>query len=122
MLCSNRYYFNGSTCTPVNPQCKSYEMSSGMCTSCYPGYMLFNGTCPPAPPKDPNCKIVTPEGCTECYESYYLNSEAKCIQINPLCKSSNSSTGLCLSCFKGYSLRNGQCSQAFADPNCAKYD
>ena len=92
-----------------------------MCTSCYPGYMLFNGTCPPAPPKDPNCKTVTPTGCILCYDSYYLNDN-KCIQINPLCQTSNTSTGLCLSCYKGYSLMNGQCSQAFADPNCAKYD
>ena len=64
VLCSNRFYYDGLKCIPVNPNCKSYAMDSGLCTDCYPGYMLYNGTCPPAPPKDPNCKKVTPLGCS----------------------------------------------------------
>jgi hypothetical protein len=120
-LCSNRFFFEGSQCVPVNPMCKSYDLRTGLCTDCYPGYMLSNGTCPPAPPKDPNCKVVTPQGCSECYQSYYV-SNGNCLVINTLCKTSNGTTGECLSCYQGYSLRNGSCDSTLADPNCAKYD
>ena len=33
--CSNRFFFNSLKCVPVNPSCKSYEMQTGGCTSCY---------------------------------------------------------------------------------------
>ena len=118
--CSNRFFFNGQKCVPVNPSCKSYNMTTGACASCYEGYMLFAGGCPPAPPKDPNCKIIVPQGCVQCYQSYYVKN-GKCEVIDTLCKTSNDSTGQCVSSFSDYQLVNGSCCSAFADPHCIKY-
>ena len=40
------------------------------CTSCYPGYYLYNKTCVE---KDKNCLNVKDNvGCTSCYPGYYL--------------------------------------------------
>lgn len=43
--CSNRFYLNKATklCSMVNPQCQTYDKESGSCTSCYKGYVLYQG-------------------------------------------------------------------------------
>lgn len=120
VLCSNRFYFAASKCEPVNPNCKSFSMSNGSCTDCYPGFMLNDGNCMAAPPKDPYCKTVTISGCGECFQSYFLQNNT-CLPINTLCRSADSN-GRCLTCYSGYTLRDGLCSAAFTDPNCVRYD
>lgn len=58
-----------------------------------------------------------------CYSGYFFSqSEGRCKNFNPLCKTSNIVDGTCTACFPGYSLSGGQCVIAFQDPNCQKFD
>lgn len=43
-----------------------------------------------------------------------------CKQVDPLCRTHDSNSGVCTSCYPGYTLANGQCSivQASQIPNC----
>jgi proprotein convertase subtilisin/kexin type 5 len=122
--CSNRYYFSGSKCIPVNPLCQNYT-STGLCSSCYPGYQVSGGNCVLAGQKDdPFCRSFNNNSvCTACYSGYfYSQGLAQCKAFNPLCKTSNIVDGTCTSCYPGYTLGNGDCRVAFQDPNCQKFD
>jgi hypothetical protein len=49
LQCSTRYYFNlNGICTAVSPQCQTWDIKTGSCTSCYQGYTLMNGVCNPS--------------------------------------------------------------------------
>ena len=75
--CSQRYYYNGEKCVPVNPLCREYN-STGACTSCYPSYRVQGTKCIIAPTQDPNCKSSSLDGvCFECYTSYFSRN-GKC--------------------------------------------
>lgn len=47
-----------------------------------------------------------------------------CKRVNPLCKTSNSFTGKCETCYPGYQLNAnaGSCDVFFRDPNCKTFD
>lgn len=65
----------------------------GQCTSCYPGYSLASGVCAAAIKSDPYCETNNANGqCMKCYTGYYLNNN-KCTALNPLCKTSNTTSG-----------------------------
>lgn len=60
-----------------------------------------------------------------CSNSYYFNSAGLCTQVNPNCKSSDSS-GNCLTCYAGYHLEGNLCTlvvhQALTDTLCNKFE
>jgi hypothetical protein len=99
--------------------------------------------------KDPNCPVKNPQfstnkpvsvdnqRCSTCYKGFYYDlSYEKCQPYNPLCKTVDSQN-ICLSCYMGYVLFNGNCTvnngqmpstvkaSSIAtrqiDPNCQKY-
>lgn len=43
-------------CKQVSPLCKTYDINSGACTSCYKGNEVSNGNCVVAVTQDPHCK------------------------------------------------------------------
>lgn len=44
LQCSQRYYFGQNrVCTPVSNNCNGYDAISGVCTSCYQSFTLYNG-------------------------------------------------------------------------------
>ena len=63
--------------------------------------------------------------CLECSKGYVFNLNGVCAKVSDLCRSSDTS-GLCLSCYKGYDLINGQCAERIddgpTDLGCAKWD
>lgn len=125
-MCSQRYYVspNTRTCVPVNPLCNEYN-SSGECTSCYSGYTVSGGQCIITQARDPNCRTPVGNACQSCYAGYFYSSSAGlCKLLNPLCKTSNASTGACTSCYPGYNLDNGSgnCVVFFRDPNCKEFN
>lgn len=67
---------------------------------------------------DPNCRLLGSNGvCSECYYSYYYNTQTGlCVSVNPLCSTWNK-LGFCLSCYPGYSLFNNQCVVSGANTN-----
>lgn len=46
LSCSKGFFFNvEKICTPVSDQCTSFDSQTGLCTSCFKGYDVVNGTC-----------------------------------------------------------------------------
>jgi len=61
---------------------------------------------------------------------YYFNADIVCVRVNDLCRTWDNA-GVCLSCYLGYILENGVCSQspvfpghqaAVANPLCKKWN
>jgi hypothetical protein len=63
--------------------------------------------------------------CKKCYKGYFVKF-GKCEQVNPICMTSNSVSGACLTCYPGYGLSGDNCTVAAvqnkADVNCKTYD
>lgn len=123
LLCANGYYLPQSNiCTVINPLCKSSNMTTGACTSCYTGYLLSASNCIAITADSiPYCAQVTQGQCSACINGYLL-SNTTCIAANPLCATYNSN-GNCLSCITGYTFQQGSCilPSLGIDPNCAFY-
>lgn len=122
--CSSRFYMRNSFCTPINPLCKTFNISTGNCLSCYPGYYLSNGGCfiGADPNTDINCKLKDNlNRCLQCYSNYFLATNLTCVLANPLCKTLNITSGACLTCYPGYTLVDSDCvisNSNNSDPNC----
>ncbi len=43
--CSPYWFFKEGQCTPVSTLCKTYDLSTGACLSCFLGYSLADGGC-----------------------------------------------------------------------------
>jgi hypothetical protein len=128
IACYTGYFYNQALakCHPFNTLCKTSNLADGSCTSCFPGYTLANGNCQVAF-QDPNCQSFDQSKgtCSACSNSFYLGSDGKCRQVNPLCKTSDKNTGACLSCYPGYVLQAAQCLQggnSTMDVNCQSFD
>lgn len=125
--CSAKYYMMQGACTRVSPLCKTYSTSSGSCLTCYPGYYLAGGACWAGndPNLDPNCNLRGTTGeCLQCIASYYISSNGYCKASDPLCKTFNRTNGHCLTCYKGYVLKETVCAMettGVTDPNCLKF-
>ena len=122
--CSTRFYNSLGTCKLVSPLCKDYDRVIGLCTQCYPGYVLTNGICAIANSKneDLSCKEKKNNICTECYNGYYLNSKTNvCTIQNILCKTINKENGNCITCYDGYVVDGNTCaiaSEQTTDVHC----
>lgn len=131
LQCQASYYLgDNGYCKAANPLCKTFNISSGNCLTCYKGYVVKGTTCALATSDttDPNCLKFLPSGlCSECYVSFYP-SAGVCKQVNPLCRSANYTDGACLSCYPGYTLTKGACiipniyNQQAQDPYCLSFD
>jgi hypothetical protein len=124
--CSSRFFMKGTMCTPINPLCRTFNITTGNCLSCFPGYYLSNGNCLVGsnPNSDVNCKLRDAVGkCLQCYSGYFLSANITCMTSNPLCKTIDFTNGACLSCYNGYTVSSGNCvisSDNASDPNCFK--
>jgi hypothetical protein len=115
--CSAGYYIGtGGICTPVNPQCATYNMNNGNCLSCYAGYAISGTTCvvAPTPVSNPWCSQYTPAGsttCTRCYNPYYIGSNGICTPASASCNGYDMLTGHCTACYAGWHLNttSGAC-------------
>ena len=132
LACSNRWAFNSNrVCVPVSDNCNTYSVS-GACTSCFKGYHLNNGQCSvssAAGPTDLGCATWdwNNQVCLACSNRWFFNSNKVCTPVSNDCNQYNSISGACVTCFKGYSLSNGQClvSSANSSPTdlgCATWD
>ncbi len=127
--CSDRYYLDsGAICQPVNTNCKTYNTQTGACLSCYPGFGIVETTCLPGVSTssyDPNCNQFNGSLCIKCSEGYYHPTSGPCTQINPSCKTADSTSGHCTSCFPGFTVQNGLClvgSTVSVVSNCNQLD
>lgn len=115
VACSERAYFNiEGVCVPVSSNCNTWDPFSGFCLTCYKGFVLIDGSCSLAPevkPSDLGCKSWDwdSQTCLSCSKDFVFNKNDACVPVSDLCKESDSQTGLCTACFKGYDLTSGSC-------------
>ena len=130
--CYNRYYLSETGCKEVNPLCKGYDLNTGACTSCYPGYKISGSQCVLPDPEeiDGNCKefsISNPEVCVLCYQGYSVIN-GKCTIRDDLCAEYSQADSRCTACYSGYTLnQNNRCvitdstqTVGISDANCIK--
>ena len=134
LACSKNWVFNANkVCVPVSDQCASSD-SNGNCLTCFKGYDLKDGACifsvfNNAKPADSGCATWDWDNqvCLACSKNWVFNNDKKCVPVSDQCASSDSN-GNCLTCFKGYDLKDGACIfSAFnnakpADSGCATWD
>lgn len=112
--CVYRMFVNASgMCAGIDENCNEYNQSTGACLSCYPGYSnaANSSRCAILVDADPNCQARANSSlCLKCYAGFYFSLEnIKCLQVNQLCATFNSTTGHCLTCYDGYALAQGNC-------------
>ena len=116
LKCSYGWVFNANkVCVPVSDQCKAHDVS-GDCTECFKGYDLKKGQCVfsdfnNAKPADSGCATWDWDNqvCLACSKGWVFNDKHSCVASSDLCKSIDSKSGDCTSCYEGYDLQNGQC-------------
>jgi proprotein convertase subtilisin/kexin type 5 len=65
-----------------------------------------------------NCRQYQSNVCVQCAQSFYMLNNL-CVAQNPQCKDINTTTGVCISCYPGYTLQAGTCTiPRNIDPNC----
>jgi hypothetical protein len=47
--CSTRFYLLDGACTPIDPNCKTFDYATSLCSECYSGFTLANNICAIAP-------------------------------------------------------------------------
>ena len=124
LVCSDRSVNIIGVCAAVSDQCKTWSLDftpchtcndgwlqPGVCTSCYDGWSLYNGVCtvtstspPPPPPSNYLCVTFATDGsCLVCSNRSVLK-DGICVAVSDLCNTWDSTTGLCTSCYGGYTL------------------
>jgi len=124
LKCSNNWVFNSkNVCVPASDQCASHD-ASGACLTCYKGYDLKDGQClysdsNNAKPSDLGCGLWNwnEQVCLKCSNNWIFNNNKKCVPVADQC-ASNDQKGNCLTCYKGYDLKEGLC--LFSESNNAK--
>jgi hypothetical protein len=110
--CSTNFYFNQQhICCAVPSTCQIFDIQSELCTQCYPGYDLSNGTCIASyinVALDAGCKRWTLGVCVECSFRWFLGKDSKCQQVDGSCLNWTDN-GICETCYDGYQLINGSC-------------
>ena len=119
--CSSRWVLaKTGSCVQVSDLCSTYSEESGLCASCYKGYNLEGGVClfsNQAAAANVGCRTWKDGVCTECAERFVFNAIGNCITVADQCRTWDTSSGLCNSCYRGYDLNNGSC--LYSDSNNA---
>ena len=73
--CSSRFFMRNGLCTPVSPLCRTFNVTIGICLSCYQGYTLSVGSCRiGVSNEDIYCRLKNNNNiCVQCYPNYYLS-------------------------------------------------
>ncbi len=99
---------NFGRCVFLDPECKQYEQSSGICKACYIGYSLDSTfACIKSSVQDVRdalCAEWNEDICIKCSFGAFFNSLGVCSQADSSCKAFNEVTGKCSSCYNGYSV------------------
>ena len=117
LTCSQWWVINSTTnvCIPVSDLCRDYDISNGQCTACYQGFNLNNGACVAidlagVQIPDLGCRTWdwNNQVCLACSTNWVLINNV-CVPVSDQCATFNSTTGNCITCYKGYNLDQGRC-------------
>lgn len=115
LRCSEDWVANPSgLCVPVSDHCATYNTVSGLCLTCYKGYVLNQGKCQLAPEQkvsDVGCAQWDwdSQKCLKCSQRWVKDQNNRCVPVSDNCAIHNSA-GSCTGCYNGYVLnQNGKC-------------
>jgi proprotein convertase subtilisin/kexin type 5 len=102
------------------------------CTSCFNGYVLASGSCIFSPlnsalPPDAGCALWnwSNQTCVACSHFWFFKNGV-CTPVSDLCKTYDNVIGVCLTCYLGYDLVNGNCvistTNSKSDIGCANWN
>lgn len=94
----------------ADPRCVRCD-SSEKCSVCYDNKLPFEGRCKDSKiiGKDPNCLVMTGEGCALCQESFAFDENGECRLAPPLCQEVTADR-ICATClFGAYMDEEGNC-------------
>ena len=100
--CYDQFYVRLGVCIKFNDLCKTSNQITGACLDCYQGYSLVSGDCVIAQQvttasSDIYCIKWNGNVCQTCSSGFfYSQSSGKCQQTDPLCKTTNQVTGICV--------------------------
>lgn len=129
--CAKDYYMgSGGLCVQASTTCNTFDPANGNCLTCFSGWILTNNSTCVADPnsvRDPYCARFANGSCVSCSSGYYFNASKACVQVDPFCKTFNSSALVCAKCYSGFALVGGVCSlgagsQPVLDVNCKLFD
>jgi hypothetical protein len=94
--CVEGFYISNGQCLQVTAYCQAYSMQTGVCLSCFQGYVFQNSVCIyPSLGVDPNCGFYTGSYCSTCKSGYVLVNYF-CTASDPHCLSYDGSGMNCL--------------------------
>ena len=121
--CSQGSYFNpDGICEVVSAFCKTFDFDNIVCSECYEGYNLNNGTCirTDSSLEDSTCAEWLNGVCAQCVPRAYFDFDNNCVMVSDLCDTFNDFSGECTSCYSGYSLSDGECIVSASSSDCVK--
>ena len=104
--CLPRNFVRDGVCVEVSDQCKTWNNVNGDCTSCYEGWTLRDGDCVIADAPSQGGS----NGGSCFFREVRINGQ--CVKVNDQCRTWNTTTAACTSCYGGYTLSNGACRSA----------
>ena len=124
MKCSHRYYLKNNQCFAIPTECFSYDVNSGVCYSCNPGFVLNGGLCEADRPS----VFYDSKKCFACLPGYRAVG-GKCVYVpkmtndirkrNTLCFEWDKTT--CVQCMPGTYLSSRNICELI-DPFCRDFD
>lgn len=79
LKCKTAYYINYGNCLKASDQCKTFNINTGACETCYDGFTIKNRDCvsststPTTPQPSDNCQLRSGTLCIKCNDRYYLS-------------------------------------------------
>lgn len=125
LKCKPGFYINTGNCLKANDQCKTFNLNTGACETCYDGFVVRNRDCvllSGISNEDDLCELRSGSLCIKCKDRYYLSYEGplpSCKRVNSLCQNYNEYNGDCYTCIDGYVFNNGNCIQPSSNNNNA---
>ncbi len=144
------FYINSGNCLKANTQCKTFNVNTGSCETCYEGFAVVGRECLAGGSNinnnslpggsnmsttvvDDHCQLKSGMLCLKCHDGYFLSYNSTypvCSKVNPLCATYNEYNGNCYTCLNNYIISNGSCLPAAVNPNymdipqinCKEYD
>ena len=113
--CSARFFSNAQgKCVPVSDYCRTWNKDSGVCLTCYTGYVISEGQCvvnpkPFVPSANDRCQSWIQNQCVACQNRAYFDTNGVCQPVSDYCNTWDPQTGFCFTCYAGFVLNKGAC-------------
>ncbi|ELP84797.1 protein serine/threonine kinase, putative [Entamoeba invadens IP1] len=116
--CIEGYFPQNYRCTKCGVTCKTCDIVSTNCLSCYNDSFIENNICITC--EEGYCEVgycLQEDGCTKCKSGYYKNGK-RCLKCDTNCLTCGTTSTDCLSCASGLYLNDSTHQCIDCDSNC----